>query len=167
MAFVVEDGTGKATATSYCSVADADTYHTDHGSPAAWTAATDAQKQAGLMFATTYLDSEFVWLGDITDADQALSWPRSGVTDSEGRDVASDAVPQRVIDATAYMALQHISNALDVSLDRGGDVRRQRVDVVEIEYMDHAKATRYIPWVRKILHGLVKSAPGTVTLKRS
>lgn len=34
--FVVEDGSGLATANSYCSVAEADTYHSNNGNPAAW-----------------------------------------------------------------------------------------------------------------------------------
>ena len=42
MALTHEDGTGKADAESYLSVTDADTYHTAHGDPAAWSGATTA-----------------------------------------------------------------------------------------------------------------------------
>ena len=76
-------------------------------------------------------------------------------------------MPQKIIDATAYMALQHINSALDATLDRGGDVRRQRVGSLEIEYMDSAKSGVYRPYARRIVHGLYKHAPGAVALKRA
>jgi len=167
MSFVVEDGSGKSNANSYVSVTNADTYHTEHGAPATWSAATTAQKQGALMVATTWLDSEFVWRGLIANDDQALGWPRSECYDAEGREIDDNIVPQKVKDATAYLGLQHLASALDATFARGGDVKRERVDVVEVEYMDRARATTWIPYARRILTGLFTGAPGAVTLQRA
>ena len=165
--FVVEDGSGKSDATSYCSVADADTYHTEHDDPVAWSGATDAVKEGALMEATTWLDSEFKWKGRIANATQALGWPRSGASDNEDREEEADVVPQKVIDATAWMALQHIGTPLDQSYARGGDIKRQKVGPLEVEFMDTARPGTWRPYVRRILNGLFTNVAGSVELVRA
>ena len=51
MSLVVEDGTGKADAESYISVADADTYHSNRGNTD-WAALTTTEKEQLLRGAT-------------------------------------------------------------------------------------------------------------------
>lgn len=164
--FVAEDGTGKTDSTSYVTVANADTYHADHGAPAAWTAATTATKQAALMAATVYMDYNFKWLGAICEDDQALGWPRDGVVDVEGREVLSDIVPQKVQDACSYLALQHLSTALDSTYARGDDIRRQKVGSLEIEYSPYARPGTWMPYAKQIVADLIKNVGGQVTLTR-
>lgn len=81
MTLVVEDGTGLSTAEAYASVAEANAYWADRNSPAAWTASTDAQKEAALRMASAYLDlrNSGLWRGSRYSAPQRLAWPRSGV----------------------------------------------------------------------------------------
>ena len=55
MAIVVEDGTGKSTAESYISVADASTYHTARGNTAWAALTTDALREAALRKATDFM----------------------------------------------------------------------------------------------------------------
>ena len=55
MAFIPEDGTGSATATSYIDVAYADEYFTDR-TVTAWSSLTNPAKQAALIAATDYID---------------------------------------------------------------------------------------------------------------
>jgi len=167
MSFSVEDGTGKSDATSYVSVADADTYHTSHGDPAAWSGATTAVKQAALMAATVYMDATFSWLGAISEDGQALGWPRDGVVDREGREIDSDIVPQKVQDACAYLALQHINSALDATFARGDDIKRQKVGPLEIEYADFARPGTWIPYAKNIVGDLIHNVAGRVILSRA
>ena len=83
MAFIVEDGTGLSTATSYGAVADADSYFTDRSS-AAWTALSAGAKQVALIKATDYMDNIFRFIGIKMLNTQALQWPRSAAYDPDG-----------------------------------------------------------------------------------
>ena len=108
--FVVEDGTGLATANAYLEVADADQYHENYGNPTSWSAAATADKQEAIRIATRYLDGAYSrrWAGYRGEKDQALDWPRRSAIDSDGWTRDSDSVPQEVKDACAVMALRVI-----------------------------------------------------------
>lgn len=106
--FVVEDGTGKTDANSYLSVDDADTYHSNVTGSAVWAGAALTTKQNALIVATQYLDARYgsKWRGFRSGADQALAWPRSMAYDEDGYAHDDDALPQRLQDATAELALR-------------------------------------------------------------
>jgi len=120
MALIVEDGTGKANAESYISVADADSYHLKFGN-SAWVGYTTETKEIALRRATAYIGEMFngKWQGQRTwPAIQALDWPRRYVviegdqpeywniiTKSSGIVIPSDLVPIPVREATAIIAL--------------------------------------------------------------
>lgn len=140
MAFTVEDGTGLAAANSYLAVADADTYHTDRGN-AAWTG-TDAVKQAALIAASQYVDTNYRFKGARANEAQAMEWPRTGVEDWSGFTVASDSLPARLTDAVAELALLALSEDLTPALDRGGAVKSEKVGSISITYADNAPATK-------------------------
>ncbi len=109
MAFVVEDGTGLPNATSYVSTTEFDAYWTDRGNTDA-VAAASGDKQIALILATDWVDLKFRWRGTIKEADpgiaeQALEWPREGVTDIHTlREVDSDSVPVKIKNATIEAA---------------------------------------------------------------
>jgi len=63
MAFVVEDGTGLANATSYLSVADADAYFADRNNPAAWRNAEDAKATGTMVLANQPTDGDTFTIG--------------------------------------------------------------------------------------------------------
>ena len=91
--FVVEDGTGLSTSTSYVSLAEFRQYWENKGvdySSAGGT--TDASIQAWLNEATQYADVTVCWGGILSDEDQALAIPRTSWVDIYGRDV-DDSVP--------------------------------------------------------------------------
>lgn len=78
MAFVLEDGTGVATANSYVSKTWADAYFLDRG-VTAWTG-TDAVKEAALINASEYVDlrfgAYFAGVREFPDTPQAMEFPR-------------------------------------------------------------------------------------------
>jgi hypothetical protein len=115
MAFVVEDGTGRSDANSYCSVADADTYHATYTLSAQWAAAAPAAKENALVLATQYLDARYGgrWLGyrahgygEDSSHEQALDWPRIGAYDADGWPHDEDVLPVRLVQATCEVALR-------------------------------------------------------------
>lgn len=111
MAITVEDGTGKADAQSYLSVADANSYFSTRG-VTAW-AGVDSVKEAALIAATEYIDIRWGKLlkGELEFPDvQALLFPRTGIYDEQGR--LMDGVPVRLKRATAEYAVIHLSQTL-------------------------------------------------------
>lgn len=145
-----------ASADSYVSESDADTYATNHflGTDlTAWNDATTAEKEAALRQATQFIDSNFRdrFPGRIRSTSQALEWPRSGAEDRSGR--ALNDVPQIVKDATVELAKDRIVGGGDLvePEDRGGKVKRERVDVLEVEYMDNAPSGTEYKWAEKLL----------------
>lgn len=105
LTLIQEDGTGKADANSYAAVADGDAYHDGHLYATAWTAATTENKEKALVFATRLLDAELRFKGVKASTTQALQWPRAECRDPDGADdLASDAVPSAVVQATCEMA---------------------------------------------------------------
>lgn len=143
MAFTTEDGTIVAGANSYVTVAYADTYHDDRGNTA-WTG-TDAVKQAALIKATDYVDQNYDFNGYIYDEDQALNWPRSIIN------ADTDEIPDKLKQAVCLLALEALSEDLNPTLGR--NVKREKVDVIEVEYQDGASMSKSRP----AIYGLLKS----------
>ncbi len=144
MAFTVEDGTGVDGANSYVTVAEADTYHSDRAN-AAWTG-EDAAKQAALIKATDYIEQNYQgrWLGTEDSTTQPLSFPRT---------IDSGVIPDRLKQAVCVLALESLSNELNPVLDRA--VKREKVDVIEVEYMDNAKAGKSRPAIDGLLRPFI------------
>lgn len=146
MVFVVEDGTGLADANSYVSVAEADAYHSARANTA-WSG-DDTVKQAALIRATDYLEQKYAgrWKGCVLNEAQSLSFPR----DVEG-------VPAKLKQAVCLLALEGIAGA-DLNPTQGRAVKREKVDVVEVEYMDHAKDGESRPAIDGLVSGFLRTA---------
>lgn len=85
-------------------LADADAYLGFRLRAHEWGAATEADKESALRMATAMINRER-FAGRISSLNQALAWPRAGVTDPEGRPVPSNAIPAAIAQATAELAL--------------------------------------------------------------
>nr|BDD45291.1 hypothetical protein 13 [bacterium] len=162
---VIEDGTGVSNANSYVSEAEADAYFTARNNTT-WASKTQAEKEAALIYATVYLDGHYYWVGHIANESQSLGWARTWAYDSEGREIPSNIVPQRVKDACCELALYALSNPLTPALARGGEVKRQKVGSLEVEYFEDANTEKTFPLVNNILSGLYKK-PGSTILMRA
>ena len=158
MPFIVEDGTGLPTATSYIAEATADTYHADRGSTQ-WAAGSQANKEIALIKATDFIDKRFGrrFVGQKLTKAQALEWPRSNAFDRDGFKLdEDDLVPRRLQQACSEYALRALSildlmpdpvlsfqdrdttnsgNATQGSSASNGHLQRSKIkaDVVEID----------------------------------
>jgi hypothetical protein len=142
MAFVVEDGTGLATATSYVSVADAITYHADRGNTS-WALALTAAQEIALIRATQAVDARGLgrFIGSRLTAEQGLEWPRTDAVDINGFEIDEDEIPSAVKKAVCEGALVELGSqgSLQPSSDRGGMITRERVEgAVDISYLPGA-----------------------------
>jgi DnaT-like ssDNA binding protein len=139
MALVVEDGTGVASADSYVSTADADTYHGSRGN-AAWALLDQTTKEINLRVATDFMLATFrgAWKGYRSTSTQRLDWPRADV--QRDRDdafaylalIPFNIVPDEVKQACAEYALVNSTTPLLTSLSRGK--KSVKIGPIEIEY---------------------------------
>jgi hypothetical protein len=150
MAFTVETGAIVSGANSLASVSDADAYTADRGI-AAWADYSSAEKQAALILATDYLEAAYrdAWRGERVSASQSLSWPRRGVV-VDGFAVPMDIVPLPVVRACIEMAIRAAAGDTLIS-DQGQLVKREKIDVIEIEYADYSDPSQRYPQVSKML----------------
>ena len=96
---------GATNANSYCTLAEADTYHGGRLNNATWTTAVVDTKVRALITAPRRLDEWIKWAGSSFASTQALLWPRLDVFDRHGLEFSSDVIPQFLKDATAEFAL--------------------------------------------------------------
>jgi hypothetical protein len=109
-----------------------------------WDAATDAVKETAARQATQYIESEFMgqFLGGIRSTSQDLQFPRNSFYDNAGRFV-NDDYPKALTNAHAELVKSIVVGGADLvpNTERGGMVKREKVDVIEIEYADGAPAS--------------------------
>lgn len=140
MALEVEDGTGKANAESFISLADAGTYHSDRGN-AGWTG-TDAAKEQALRRATEYMEQAYRmrWASFRTTATQLLSWPRAYVPMPDAPSgygsfaayVPNNVVPTEVRRACAELAMLALTQDLNPTIERLA--LKETVGPISVEY---------------------------------
>lgn len=161
MTLTVETGAGLSDADAYASIATVDAYATARGLTA-WTGA-DAAKEAAIREATVYLDTSYSWKGAIELETQALSWPREGVTDKEGREVSG--LPQRVIDACCELAVMKLSAAL-VTSQSSAEIASVQAGSVAVTYVNgnRVREAERFAWVDRLLIGLHAGRAGGVNV---
>lgn len=98
---------GGASANSYATVAEADTYFDERMGTADWDGASADDKARALIMATRRIDQEsFEGVkADIDPEDQALEWPREGAAGPDGHVWDHDEMPPRIQQATYELAL--------------------------------------------------------------
>lgn len=117
---------GGASSDSYVTTGQFDTYATAMG----WSVTIT---EPALRRARLYLDRAYSWRGERVTSTQALQWPRYISGYVEGYPVASDAIPQAIMDAQCEMAYLIIGGADPFATITGGAVtsERKKVDVIE------------------------------------
>lgn len=160
MPFIVEDGTGLADANAYASVAEVTAYATDRG--LAFTGSQSAQ-EAAIIRATSYLDARY---GSRFNGErlrlrlQALVWPRSQATDTDGSLIDGLTVPREIKAATAEAAIRELATpgGLAPDLERGGAVKSLQAGSVEIVYADGATPLTVMQGIDNALAGILPPA---------
>ena len=165
MALVVEDGTGLPNAESYASLAFANEYHTNMGNT--WDG-TDASKEAWLRQGTRYIEGKYRdrFPGTKGSKEQALYFPVVNGVDADGFEIEEDEIPLSLQIAVSEAALAASQGSLFTPLERGGMVKRERVEgAVEVEYMDGALSETQYPAIEHAIRGLVGVNGGRFLLR--
>lgn len=163
MAVVIVATAGSASANSFVTLAEAETYMEARLNAALWDAATDDTKNRALVEATREV-SALAWDGKRATSTQALSWPRLWAVDPDDPNqdyYDSDVLPDRVKWATIELALQFVKAGTEdiAAVDSSGGVKREKVDVLETEYDPYRRPLgmdrypRVLAWVAPLLSG--------------
>lgn len=175
MTLIVEDGTRKPDAEAYCSVAFADAWHLSRGMTT-WATMSEAEKEAAIRRAAHFLTWLYRprWLGWRATVGQALDWPREYVPRMDGPlnpgYYENNIVPIEVQQANAELAFKAAAGDLMPDVDRSSAIKREKVDVLEVEYHDRAPLMKRFQSIEQMLAPLLSSvstASGGGTLKVS
>lgn len=132
---IVEDGTCVPNANSYVSLDYADEYMLNTGKTE-WASKTDDEKKSFLINATRYIDrtySKIGWKGQKKyHRHQSLCFPRVELFDKDGDEVLG--IPKELMEAVCEAGYISITTSLFDIKDASGSVKRQKVDVLEVEY---------------------------------
>lgn len=152
----------------YITVVAADTYWSNRND-SVWSAGSTANKEKALREATQYIDGAFNFIGT-QKTDNVLAWPRFDVFIHKGNFAGvsydSDTVPPQIEDACAELALEALSERLVAVESRGGLIKREKVDVIEVEYLDFAPSGKTFSFASMLLKPLTKGSKNMKGLVR-
>lgn len=144
---------------AYSTVDDADAYFANRLDVAAWTEATDPQKEQALVTATLYLE-DIQWVGVVISEAQPLAFPRAGTYFDPRLGYSStlpETVPERVLRAQYELAYHVLNN--DGLLDDTGVVDTLNLGTITLNKI---KAPQRIPpVVHRIIRPLVVNSGRT------
>ena len=150
MAIVIDATAAGASSNSYTTLADAETYFESRLHKSDWTSASDADKNIAIVWATRLLDELIDWEGYIYTTTQALRWPRSGVTDSDGELLDKDTIPQFLVNAVSEYGMWLIDEDRTTDSDTAG-FKKIKVDVITLEIDKYDKPAQIPPSVLNML----------------
>lgn len=168
MALIIDAVPTSATMNCFCTLAEAESYHEARLHNDTWLAATTADKNAALVWATRQLCT-LKWRGTRTVSSQPLEHPRAGLSYSEngstdyyGVDTSetsylygivtidSATVCRAVKDATAELALWLLSS--DTTANSGTEgFKRIKVDTIELEVNANDRPSWFESGVRNLV----------------
>jgi hypothetical protein len=151
---VVEDGTGLANSNSYASEAQLATYAADRSVTV--TGAADVL----LITAMDYIEQQ-PFKGNKNTKEQALQWPRFSVW-IDSYSIDSDEIPLLLLEAQMEAAL-----AVDAGNNPSGTVdratKREKLDTLEVEYMDGARDQEFNRALETKLRKLLRVGTGGIS----
>lgn len=143
----------------YVSDVEASTYlAADYGRATAWAALTSDQKKMAVVSATRVLDRQR-WVGAKTDSDQALAFPRTGLTDADGNAVASDTVPTAVENACAILAADIAADS-DLANDpsTASNIKSVKAGSANVEFFRPQSGTKLPTYIMDLIGAFLTAA---------
>ena len=157
MALIIEDGSIVSGANSYVTISGANEYFTAYNDTRWLIGVSDVNKEAAIMKGMRYIES-LDWKGTTVSGSQPLQFPRTGLEDRDGRDVATNVVPEVVKRAVYEAAVRSVSGPapLQPDLERGGRVSAEQVGSISRAYSRSAPSGAFITTIRGLLKGMLK-----------
>ena len=178
LVLTVEDGSGKANANGYVSVADSNAYFEGRADPVSvvglfdWSVQPTATKEKAIVSATRMIDAYCRFYGRRAVTGQALQWPRYGVPDPDagkGAEWDANVLPGPLVAACCEQA-REILIADRTAAPLGEGMKSSRVADSEMVFDRNGRAPVLSHYARVLLSKLgdvLDEAGGMVRLTRS
>jgi len=161
-----------ATANSYVTLAEANTYFETVPDSTTWDNKSDDQKNRSLIAATRWIDS-FVYFGDRCDHGQALKFPRNNyqVDDVE---LACSAIPNNIKYAQYELAraLANDTDAMTGNIGTNGNIAEAKLGDLAVKYNVASQGTGSVnnimdvyPWLQSYLGAYMIGGAGTFQMR--
>ena len=156
---------GGVSSNSFVTRAEADSYFLARANTT-WAALTADNKDAALVKATSHIEAtyETSFKGARASTTQALSWPREGVV-VDSVEILPTVLPPRLKNAQMELAVK--ASASDLLVDETQTVRREKVDVLEVEYAGGSTATVMYAFVQRLLAPLLRGGVSSGSFSQS
>ena len=147
-----------ATANSYVTLAEANTYFETVPDSSTWTNKTDDQKNRALISATRWIDG-LNFYGDRCDEDQALKWPRNNY-EVDDVELACTAIPNGIKYAQYELAvaLANETDAMTGNKGTDGNIEEVKLGEMEVKYATQSQGMGAVnnifdvyPWLQSYL----------------
>jgi len=172
MAATINATLKSATANSYVTLAEADTYFETVPSSTQWDNKTDDKKNRALISATRWIDT-LNFYGDRCDADQALSWPRNNYH-VDRVELSCSAIPNDIKYATYELAnaLANDTDAVTGNTGTGGLYEKVKLGDLEVQYNTDSQAVGTVnnifdvyPWLQSYLGAYCLGGSGSYQVR--
>ena len=157
MSLIIETGANVAGANSYSTASFATTYLTSIGKGTDWSSTATLQEAS--LVRSCYFMETLDWIGLKTYSTQPLEWPRRNITDKNGYYISATCIPLQLKWVQCELAIRFLNgNDPLPDQDTTGNIIREKVDVIEIEYeRGGASQVPYQPFVDQLLKPWLKS----------
>lgn len=158
MAAVIVATLSGASANSYVTLAEANTYFETVPDSSTWTNKTDDQKNRAIISATRWIDA-LSFYGDRCTTTQALKWPRENYT-VDGIDLACSLIPEGIKTATYELAraLANDTDAITGSTGTTGLYDQVELGELKVKYNKSSQSVGLVtnafdvyPWLQTYL----------------
>lgn len=134
---IVEDGSIVTGANSFVDLAFANSYFESDLYAHEWTLDGDERREKALKMAARYIYQNFKFDGELVEKDQPMYFPRTGVINPDtGDEYLETEIPLILKQAQCEMALFLLTNDVNALKSQGNAVKREKADVVEVEYFN-------------------------------
>ena len=161
-----------ATANSYVTLAEANTYFETVPDSTTWDNKTDDQKNRALISATRWIDS-LNFYGDRCDDGQALKWPRNNY-EVDNVELACTAIPKDIKYAQYELsrALANETDAMTGNKGTDGNIEEVKLGEMEVKYATQSQGTGTVnnifdvyPWLQSYLGAYCLGGSGSYQVR--
>ena len=168
MAIIIEDGTcATASANSYVTVAEVDTYCSEQGYTS-WASLATADKESSILRAMVYIEG-LPFKGEKTDWENPLEFPRYGLySDLQAFNISEVAwvpdtltlIPKALKRGVCQATYEESVSAgvLNPSVTQG--VKREKIDVLEVEYFTSSGSETNFSKILSLMKSILKNQGG-------
>jgi len=163
MALTVEDGTIVSGADSYVTLAE----YQEYGAARGWTLGdADADDEKNLRRGFDAINRKWEYIGEKVDPIyQQPAFPRYIIKDRFEYVVPANEIPWQVKDAQCELAYL-IQGGLDLFETFSGAVKREKIDVIEVEYAGGGQGMSRAIAVEGLLRPFLSAGPGQSAMQR-